>query len=471
MIKTIFVVCLVLVQITSLFTQVPDYVNNQFQYTITKDINYGSAIAYDGTETQVLLDIYKPVNDNNCKRPLIIMIHGGAWIAGTKEDYQIVEMSKELASKGWVVAAINYRLGMHTPAVYTPYLLCPANNPVLCARVCDSSEVFRGVYRGMQDAKGAIRFMKLRSEIDSTDASNTFVAGESAGAFVSLYVAFLDQESEKPVACGAIPNAPKSDNYLNYCHNPTTDLSRPDLGDIEGTLHTGEVDASVQGIGNIYGGLMDMNIMDNKKLPMYIFHQASDIIVHYKKAKVLGRLSECLNSICEPFYNMPTASGGFLIRDYYQNLGASGPVFKADILENSTAIDCTINPAGHSLDNINLRTKNMAGVFAQVIYANGNDPLKSCITATNELQINSLIKLYPNPGNTDFIISGFPSDETITNVVILDALGKKLPCSFVQSTTGEIKFNFLTKPHPGIYLCRIISPNYSLIKQFISNDN
>ncbi len=88
----------------------------QFQYTITKDINYGSAIAYDGTETQVLLDIYKPVNDNNCQRPLIIMIHGGAWIAGTKEDYQIVEMSKELASKGWVVAAINYRLGMHTTA-------------------------------------------------------------------------------------------------------------------------------------------------------------------------------------------------------------------------------------------------------------------------------------------------------------------------------------------------------------------
>ncbi len=45
-------------------------------------------------------------------------------------------------------------------------------------------------------------------------------------------------------------------------------------------------------------------------------------------------------------------------------------------------------------------------------------PLKTCcITATNELQINSLIKLYPNPGNTDFIISGFhASDETITKL-------------------------------------------------------
>ena len=466
----IFLLCILWLNISSLTAQVPDYISNKFAFTVSKDINYGSTIAYDGTEKQLLLDIYKPQGDNNCKRPLLIIVHGGAWIAGTKEDPQIVEMSKQFASKGWVVASINYRLGMHTTNFYTPYLLCPANNPALCARVCDTSEVFRAIYRGMQDARGAIRFMKLRADVDSTDVNNAFVAGESAGAFISLFVAFLDQPNEKPLDCYNIADAPKSDIYLNYCHSKSNpDLSRPDLGDIQGDLNKSSANADVQGVGDIYGGMLDMSIIDNKKLPIYIFHQASDLLVHYKKGRLLGRLSECLNGICEPFYQMPLASGGYEIRKYFEDSG-NGAKVSAEILENSTAADCTINPPGHSIDNIVLRTNNMAKLFAPVIFENGNDPVKSCTTSTVSETKGSGLKLFPNPGTYSFTIEGIDPEEIILEITLTTVLGSKLSCTYTRMPNGNIYIKTGNGILPGVYFCNITTPNFSFTKSWISNN-
>lgn len=456
---------------TTTKAQIPDYVNNYFQYKVSKDINYGKDISYDGTETELLLDIYKPTNDGNCRRPLMIMVHGGAWIGGSKEDLQIVEMSKELASKGWVVASINYRLGMHTTSSYTPYLLCPANNPALCARVSDTSEVIRAIYRGMQDAKGAIRFMKLRADLDSTDINNTFVAGESAGAFISIYSAFLDQDDEKPSSCGQLSNAPKPDSYLNYCHKASPNLTRPDLGDIHGKLHIGAVDESVQGVGCIYGGFLDMNILLNKALPIYIFHQASDILVDYKKSKLLSRLSTCLYNICEPFYNMPVVSGGFLIGEYYKNLGIKVPPYTADIIENSTASDCTINPPGHAIDNISLRVKNMVSLFAPIIISNGNSPKNNCSTSVFMNNEVDHISLYPNPGVGGFILSGLQDNHAIDKISLFDALGRNLPIKIQIISEGVIEVKTEATLTPGLYLCQIRSQNNKWSKVWISNKN
>lgn len=55
-----------------------------------------------------------PSNDTFPKygRPLMIIIHGGAFIAGSKDDFIQQRMLKEFAKRGYVTASINYRLGM-----------------------------------------------------------------------------------------------------------------------------------------------------------------------------------------------------------------------------------------------------------------------------------------------------------------------------------------------------------------------
>lgn len=455
----------------SLQSQVPDYVTNKFAYQVIQNVEYGKSIAYNGAETTLLLDIYKPINDKNCHRPLMVLVHGGAWIGGTKEDPNMVNMAKELAAKGWVVASINYRLGVHTTSFYTPYVLCPANNPALCARVCDTTEVFRAIYRGLQDTRGAIRFMKERNEIDSIDVKNTFVGGESAGAFISLYTAFLDKDSEKPLSCLAIADAPVSDPYLNYCHGLVTALQRPDLGSIHGDLHVGLYDDSVQGVADIYGGLSDMSIMNDNIMPLYIFHQASDLLVNYKRGRLLGRLSGCLNNICEPFYNMPLMYGGSELAKYYKGLGIPDADYKAEILENSTVLDCTVNPPGHSIDNLKLRTQHIADLFVKTIQKNGNDPNEPCTNAVVENKSKNILRTFPNPGTKDFSIFAPSIANQVNKISLIDMMGNKLELQFQALSNGIITVNIIQYLSPGYYICEIISNDYIYTTPWICSGN
>lgn len=400
-IKFIGVILLLFFTDTYLFSQA--YTTEQFEYDSILNVEYGTAINYAGNTETLLLDIYKPKNDNNCNRPVMVLVHGGAWIAGSKEDPDLILLSREFARRGWVVANINYRLGTHKTSSYTMYALCNATLATPCGYICDSAEVYRANYRAMQDTKGAIRFMKNRFLLDSIDVNNVFVAGESAGAFNALSVAFMTEESEKPANCGAITAAPTPDaDLLTYgCIPSPNDLSRPDLGSVNGTLNIGTHGASVQGVGSFFGGILDMNIVGTvpADFPVYLFHQGADVIVHYNYGRALGRLSwECFaqSNICQTYYFYPFASGGKKIGADLTALGWNTSMLQADIIENYEYLnDCFDN--GHSIDNLNLRTQNMANLFANRIAANGNVPSSSCTNEIGEKETISQIVLYPNP--------------------------------------------------------------------------
>ena len=466
--KRLLCICSFTCFLLSLAAQTPDYITNHYDYTVTKDISYGSDTAYDGKLTELFLDLYKPVGDNNCKRPVIVLIHGGAWIGGDKAEGQIPAVAAQFAAKGWVVASINYRLGMHTAKGYTQYLLCPTDNPALCAHVCDSSEIFRAIYRGMQDTRGAIRFLKLRAESDSTDVANVHVAGESAGAFLAMYTAYLNRDEEKPSECYELPDAPTSAPAFNFCHKAPKSLARPDLGSIHGSLHLGEANDSVQGVACFYGAMHDLSIMDDNLMPTYIFHQASDVIVYYKRSRLLNRLSDCLSSICQPYYNMPLMSGGFLIKKHLSDLGTSAPPYKADILENSTAFDCTINPPGHGIDNIPLRTKNIAELFAPIVQTNGNNPADNCQTTHITTYSSTHLRIFPNPGTGEFILS--TPDEMEVTINMTDVLGRQTNIITNKISNNAYKVIFMENAHPGIYNCNIISPNNKWSTTYIYNN-
>lgn len=68
---------------------------------ITRDIAYGD-------HRRHRLDVFAPA-DGGSNRPVLLQIHGGAWIIGTKEQ-QGQPLMRHLARNGWVCVAINYRL-------------------------------------------------------------------------------------------------------------------------------------------------------------------------------------------------------------------------------------------------------------------------------------------------------------------------------------------------------------------------
>jgi acetyl esterase/lipase len=77
---------------------------------VIKNISYGSA----GIKNR--LDIYRPKNLPSQGCPVLLQIHGGAWMMGSK-DFQALPLMNLMASKGWICVSINYRL---SPSVSFP---------------------------------------------------------------------------------------------------------------------------------------------------------------------------------------------------------------------------------------------------------------------------------------------------------------------------------------------------------------
>ena len=71
---------------------------------VTKDLDYVG----DGHRRH-RLDVYAAEAPGAAPRPVLLYIHGGAWVIGDKSQ-QAIPMLNEMASRGWVCVAINYRL-------------------------------------------------------------------------------------------------------------------------------------------------------------------------------------------------------------------------------------------------------------------------------------------------------------------------------------------------------------------------
>ncbi len=74
------------------------------------DIPYGDSLAGDKGKRN-LLDVIRPRGAKaGEKRPVLLQIHGGAWMIGDKREQAQPLMTHMAAEHGWVCVAVNYRL-------------------------------------------------------------------------------------------------------------------------------------------------------------------------------------------------------------------------------------------------------------------------------------------------------------------------------------------------------------------------
>jgi acetyl esterase/lipase len=101
------------------------------------------------------LDLFLPKDDGKSSRPAVIVIHGGAWRGGDKKDMRI--LVEPLAQRGYVVAAINYRLA--------PKWSYPAQ---------------------LDDCQRAVRWLRKNAKEFRVDPKRFGAAGASAGGHLAL---------------------------------------------------------------------------------------------------------------------------------------------------------------------------------------------------------------------------------------------------------------------------------------------
>lgn len=234
----------------------------------TADIVYGSGLLSSGSKP-LLLDIYQSGEPCSALRPYVILIHGGGFTMGAKDQGQLPSYAERIAEEGYVAISINYRLEGDQPvpsAEFTPLrdgLLASTSVPVTAQLELRADTISSAI----EDAVTAIRWIEENDDSNCIDSSRMALWGGSAGAFIAMSVAYaLDDYSI---------NVTKPKSVIDH-----------------------------------WGGLFETNVVEMSDPPLFIIHGDSDTVVDYGKALELQDEAEA-KSLPYAFYTIAGAGHGF----------------------------------------------------------------------------------------------------------------------------------------------------------------
>lgn len=230
----------------SLQGQSVGFVEPRFPVRVTNDLVY--LTPQGPSDAPLQLDRYEPAGPGAPQlRPAFVAIHGGGLTRGSKAAANIVELCRELASRGYVCAAINYRLRRMTGGVLQP-------SPT------------RALQDAVDDAALAVAWITTQAPAWRIDPRRIAVGGSSAGATIALRLAY-----------GPTPSA-------------------------------GTIEAVLTWSGSLYASA---DLIDSSDPPLFIVHGTADTLVGVEEARSLARRARTISLphavyICEGIgHNMP----------------------------------------------------------------------------------------------------------------------------------------------------------------------
>ena len=143
-------------------------INLESEYAVLPDITYLTTSNWEGK-----LDLYLP-SDNTEPKPTVIYIHGGAHVAGSKEQ-SVLRLIPYL-QMGWAAVNVEYRLG--------PVARAPA---------------------AVEDCMCALRWVIEHAGEYNLDADRLVISGHSAGSHLALATAMLPSSTGLDRQCPGAP--------------------------------------------------------------------------------------------------------------------------------------------------------------------------------------------------------------------------------------------------------------------------
>ena len=135
------------------------------QPLVSKKIKSKENIVYKKANgTKLKVDVYIPKNKTQKSYPAVLLIHGGGWLTGSKENQRV--MAQHLALNGYVGISVTYRLGLEAPY--------PA---------------------GVIDLKDAIKWMRKNAKKYHINPDKIAVLGASAGAHLATLIGVTPNSS------------------------------------------------------------------------------------------------------------------------------------------------------------------------------------------------------------------------------------------------------------------------------------
>lgn len=220
-----------------------------------KQDQYGS---YSDRHT---FDLYGPNIENGMGNlPLVILVHSGAFITGSKEDDIMVSMAHDLAKKGFLVASVGYRIFESGWNNETPTW---------------GNELFKynkfakeAIYTAHADVYGACRYFYSNTSQYNIDINNIYLMGYSAGGIITTNLMHMtDSDFQSFFGNGYVSCL----NCLSYIGQD--EYAPQDLSFIKGYI-------SLAG-----ASVVPATISSNESKPCLFIHGNADEIVDIGSAK------------------------------------------------------------------------------------------------------------------------------------------------------------------------------------------
>ncbi len=463
---------------------------------IFTDVDVDTSIQY-GTNISVLsgapasqnlkMDVYSPSGDNVTSRPLIVYLHTGSFLpypvngtcSGSRKDSATVEMCTRFAKRGYVVAAISYRLGW---------------NPVSGDQDVRTSTLINAVYRGLQDAHNAVRFFRY----DADSLANSYginpgkiiVGGQGSGGYLANAYSTLNDTTE--IYLDKFTNATTGVPYINTAYSGDFE----GFGSIPGSPLNLEnlpgINSEVQFIFNMGGALGDSTWLEGNEPPMVAFHVPNDPFAPYGFGSVI----------------VPT-TGDFVVEvsGSYEAIRLANDSSNQDVFDNVLFNDpytaramAALNPSNAATNLNGLPVSQLEGLFPFVRPTAESAPWEwwdpNCPNNTNSLLTNpdmsktkalayidsiqgylaprivcalqlggcqyigveennaqESVLVYPNPATGIFTVSGFENGNNIRSIRMFDLAGRTIINEFNLNTSKlSIDGNAFA---PGVYFMNI----------------
>lgn len=244
-------------------------------------------------ENKLTLDIYYPTSQHkHGKQPVLLYIHGGAWITGSKlsvNNNRFNGAFNKLREAGYFVLSPNYTLSEHG---LSPFPNC------------------------IEDIFEALHWVEKHATEYNFDMSNFGLLGESAGGHLAMMVAFSNPED-----FGL--NFKKPDiNYLIDVYSPS------DLNELYNSEIADSINAMIENLPNYLAERLDpsrlllgfnpkaqpiktkkmmhdfspINYLDSENIPTLIIHGEADQVVPVDQSYLLTKLYDSLRIGYEAHY-------------------------------------------------------------------------------------------------------------------------------------------------------------------------
>lgn len=221
-------------------------------FNVDYDLPYGENINSMLLSEELVADIYTPSEQSEELRPLVLMAHGGFFLGGSNDGLDVVSLCEDLARMGYVTASFSYRLGIDNLFDF-------------------QTSFVEAVWRGVHDSRAAVRYFRKSVEMGNPyhiDPQRIYLGGVSAGGFIAMHHAYVDEASEIPT-------------YI--------DESEPGLGGgLEGLSGNEGYSSDIHGVFNIAGALQTADFLllgDNE--PLVSIHGTADETVPYAEGEIV----------------------------------------------------------------------------------------------------------------------------------------------------------------------------------------